>query len=143
MKKISKFLLLSTFIITSTHANTWTDEQGRNWYGSEINYFGDLTDEYVPDRQITDLDLEKIKGEIRRLKNEESSKCQEDCDLSQETKDYLKPETQQKNLKTIKLDPESEIKFYNKKIKCLMDDIPPKECSTFLKKSEMVHAIPI
>jgi hypothetical protein len=107
MKKIFNFLLLATFIITNTYANTWTDEEGRNWYGSEYNYFQDLTDEYIPDRQVTDLELEEIKTEIRRLKNEENSNCQKDCGLSQEIKDNLKTEVQQQNIESLKLDSES------------------------------------
>jgi hypothetical protein len=99
--------------------------------------------DYVDNTHHPRSRTDELKEEIENDEIFKKIKCQEYCGLSQGTIDYLKEETQQKNLKTIKLDAESEIKFYNKKIKCLMDDIPPKECSTFLKKSEMVHAIPI
>ncbi len=90
-------------------------------------------DGYLHERQVTDHELEQIRGEIRKQKNESSlnkektkgfkelSKTTEK--LSETTEEYLDE----------KKDAQKDIADYNAKIKCLMEENPGADCDKYVK----------
>jgi hypothetical protein len=87
--------------------------------------------DYVENNHHPRSRIDELKEEIE---NDEILNKIKSQGVSTTQKDNSKPEVQHKDLENLKLDVESEIKFYNKKLKCLMDDIPSKDCENFLKK---------
>jgi outer membrane protein W len=90
-------------------------------------------DGYLKEKQVTDGELEQIKSEIRKQKNEvqlnkDKTKSYQELSrttekLSDTTEDYLD------NKKSAKKD----IEEYNKKIKCLMEETPGKDCDKYVR----------
>ncbi len=107
-------------------------------------------DGYLQEQSVTDGELEQIKGEIRKQKGEvilnkektkgfkELSKTTEK--LSETTEEYLdEKKTAQKD-----------IAEYNKKIKCLMEENPGKDCSKYVRnrtsevqQEQVVQEVPV
>lgn len=90
-------------------------------------------DGYLKEKQVTDGELEQIRHEIRKQKNEvqlnkDKSKGYQELSrttekLSDTTEDYIDS----------KKSAQSDIAEYNKKIKCLMEETPGKDCDKYVR----------
>lgn len=136
MKKQMLVALALTLSFASVYAQS--EEQVLN--SDPINVDGYLAE----DKPVTDHELEQIRSEIRKQKNEvvlnkektkgfkELSKSTEK--LSETTEEYLDE----------KKDAQKEIAEYNAKIKCLMEENPGKDCDKYVKhrkeREEVVEA---
>ncbi len=123
---MSKTLLAVMLTLSFATAFAQSEEQVLNSDPIDV-------DGYLHEKQVTDGELEQIKSEIRKQKNEvqlnkekskgfkELSKTTEK--LSDTTEEYIGD----------KKDAQKEIAEYNKKIKCLMEENPGKDCEKYVK----------
>lgn len=107
-------------------------------------------DGYLQEQNVTDGELEQIRGEIRKQKGEvmlnkektkgfkELSKTTEK--LSETTEEYLDE----------KKSAQKDIAEYNKKIKCLMEENPGKDCAKYVRnrttevqQEQVVQEVPV
>jgi len=122
----SRNILALLLALSFTTAYAQSDEQVLNSDPIDV-------DGYLREKQVTDGELEQIKSEIRKQKNEvilnkdktkgyqELSRTTEK--LSDTTEDYID------NKKSAQKD----IAEYNAKIKCLMEDTPGKDCDKYVR----------
>lgn len=122
----TKNLLVLALSLSFATAYAQTEEQVLNSDPIDV-------DGYLHEKQVTDHELEQIKGEIRKQKNEvqlnkektkgfkELSRTTEK--LSETTEEYI---DEKKNA-------QGEIAEYNKKIKCLMEENPGKDCDKYVR----------
>lgn len=132
--KSRSYLLLALALSIGTAAYAQSEEQVLNSDPIDV-------DGYLKEKQVTDGELEQIRSEIRKQKNEvqlnkdkskgykELSKTTEK--LSDVTEEYLDEKKSAQN----------DIAEYNKKIKCLMEENPGKDCSKYVrpKKQEVAE----
>ena len=125
----SKALLVLALSLTFATAYAQSEEQVLNSDPIDV-------DGYLHEKQVTDHELEQIRGEIRKQKNEnalnkektkgfkELSKTTEK--LSETTEEYLDE----------KKSAQKDIAEYNAKIKCLMEENPGVDCDKYIKASK-------
>jgi len=131
------YLVVLAMSLSVAGAYAQSDEQVLN--SDPINVDG-----YLAERPATDHELEQIKSEIRKQKNEvqlnkqkskgfkELSKTTEK--LSETTEEYLDE----------KREAQKDIAEYNKKIKCLMEENPGKDCDKYVRgrrRDEVVQEV--
>lgn len=130
----SRNILLLALALSMTGAYAQSEEQVLNSDPIDV-------DGYLKEKQVTDGELEQIRSEIRKQKNEvqlnkdkskgykELSKTTEK--LSDVTEEYIDEKKSAQN----------DIAEYNKKIKCLMEENPGKDCSKYVrpKKQEVAE----
>ena len=124
--KSRNILLLAIALSMGTAAFAQSEEQVLNSDPIDV-------DGYLKEKQVTDGELEQIRSEIRKQKNEvqlnkdkskgykELSKTTEK--LSDVTEEYIDEKKSAQN----------DIAEYNKKIKCLMEETPGKECDKYIR----------
>ena len=132
--KSRNILLMALALSIGTAAYAQSEEQVLNSDPIDV-------DGYLKEKQVTDGELEQIRSEIRKQKNEvqlnkdkskgykELSKTTEK--LSDVTEEYIDEKKSAQN----------DIAEYNKKIKCLMEENPGKDCSKYVrpKKQEVAE----
>lgn len=131
------YLVVLALSLSVAGAHAQSDEQVLN--SDPINVDG-----YLAERPATDHELEQIKSEIRKQKSEvqlnkqkskgfkELSKTTEK--LSETTEEYIDE----------KREAQKDIAEYNKKIKCLMEENPGKDCDKYVRnrrRDEVVQEV--
>ena len=132
----SKILLALALTLSFAQVFAQSEEQVLNSDPIDV-------DGYLKEKNVTDHELEQIRSEIRKQKNEvilnkektkgfkELSKTTEK--LSETTEDYI---DEKKNT-------QKEIAEYNKKIKCLMEENPGPDCAKYVKNARTEEPAPV
>jgi outer membrane protein W len=118
-------LVLLSAALTS-QAQAQSDEQVLNSAPIDV-------DGYVQERSVTDNELEQIKGEIRKQKTEVKLNKEKTKGFKELTKTTEKLSETTEEYIDEKKTAQKEISEYNKKIKCLMEENPGKDCEKYVR----------